>query len=487
MKLLKRLLKKRNHALLDFVEETTTIINRKIMKNTITRLFLSFSLLVLLTSGTILGQSPSQTATRRIEKMLDTTSVPGMSVTVMKDGKIVYSKGFGKANLEHDVPVTTDTRFRLASVSKLVTAAAVARLVDTGKLDLDVPISQYVKDIPDAIGVVTSRQLTGHLAGIRHYQTKDFVPVSIDNKNFTTVQKSLDIFKNDPLLSTPGTKYRYTTFGFTLLAAVVSGASGQPFLEYIEKEVFNPIGIKSGGPDSPFLVVPNRTSFYMNGPQNKTLNAPYVNPSYKWAGGGMLMSSTDLARFGNGHLKAGFIKETTLQNMFVSQKTSDGNETGVGITWRIAKGYFGNAIYHHEGSMHGTRSALLVYPEQGIVVAFMTNLSGTPGFGYQTAQLLAQPFLEKKSGKTFDPTGKFEVAGKALGRDVKGTLEVRSSKSGYSGAFVFGQGRLEVIDAIAHDNGYYLVVAHRTGGLDVVPVNEDGNNGSRFNFTFKKV
>ncbi|MDH3492502.1 MAG: beta-lactamase family protein [Acidobacteriota bacterium] len=433
------------------------------------------------------ASTPVEIAERRVRRMIETLSIPGLSVTVMKEGKVVWSKGFGKADLELEVPVSDKTRFRLASVSKVVTAAALARLVDSGKIDLDTPVSKYVDGLPEALGAVTSRQLAGHLAGVRHYQRKDFVPVSIDNNDYPTVLSSLSIFKDDPLLSEPGTSYQYTTFGFTLLAAVIQGASGKPFLECLSDEVFNPLGLESAGPDSPFPVTPNRTSFYMPGPNGSILNAAYVNPSYKWAGGGLLMTSADLAKFGSAHLKNGFIKPETLRMMFTTQKTSDGSETGVGITWRIAKGYFDNTIYHHEGSMHGSRSALLIYPEQGFSVAVMTNLTGTPRFAFETAQMIVQPFVDGgRNDSSIDPAGSFDVAGTIFGKAVTGTLEVRRSKEGYAGAFEFEGERMEVIGVIAHKRGYYLIVIHKTGGLDAVPVFRDGNNGPRYELKYEK-
>ena len=438
-------------------------------------------------SAPSLSSSPAETAERRIVKMLRTTAIPGMSVTVIREGSVVFSKGFGNADLENKVKATPETRFRLASVSKLITAAAVARLVDSGKLDLDAPISKYVKDLPIDLGNATVRQLTGHLAGVRHYQRKDFFPSSIDNKNFATIESSLAIFKNDPLVAPPGTKYSYTTFGFTLLADIIAKASGKPFLEYVDKEVFSPLGILSGGPDAPSEVIPNRTSFYMNSAQNKILNAPFVNPSYKWAGGGLLMNSLDLARFGIAHVNSGFISKDVRDQMFVSQQTADGKETGVGITWRIAKGYFGNDIYHHEGSMHGARSALLIYPEKKLSVALLSNFSGTPRFAFQTAQLIAEPFLNESHPVSFDPTGRFEVEGTALRRPVKGLLTMKGSKGAYTGSFEFGSEKFEVIGAIGHPNGYYLVITHRIGGLDVVPVFKNGEKGTRYDLSFRKL
>ncbi len=432
-------------------------------------------------------REPGSKTLERINAMIETTGIPGLSVTVMKNGNIVWTKGVGKSDLEKNVAVTPETRFRLASVSKIITAAALGRLVDDGKLDLDAPISSYVEQLPETLGGITARQLAGHLAGIRHYQRKDFDPVQIDNMNFPTMKSALAIFKDDPLVSAPGTAYNYSTFGFTLLAAVIQGASGRPFLEYMEEQVFEPLKLASAGPDSPSLVIADRTAFYMPGPENTVINASFVNPSYKWAGGGLLMNSQDLARFGNAHLRPGFLKDSVWKTMFISQKTANGRETGVGIAWRIDNGYFGNRIYHHEGSMNGARSALLIYPEHDLVVALLSNYSGTPGFAFETAQMIAEPFLDRGKGPEFNPAGKYEMNGTALGKDINGILEVKKTGSGYGGVFDFGNQRLTVVDAVSHPKGYLLVIIHKTGGLDAVPVLKGGSDGSNFNFKFKRI
>jgi len=432
--------------------------------------------------GIVPGQanSAAQIAANRIKAMMEATKVPGLAVSIAVDGKIVMSEGFGKANLEQNVPVTRDSRFRLASVSKVVTAAAVARLVDSGKLDLDKPISEYLPDLPTELGGITTRQLTGHLGGIRHYATKDFVPSPIDFRHFNSVKSSLILFKNDPLVNAPGASYKYSTFGYTLIAAVIEGASKQSYLEYLDTEVFKKLNMTTTGPDVRGTLVPNRVGFYQLARDSSYRNAPYVDPSYKWAGGGLVSSADDLVKFGIAHLNEGFLTGTTLNEMFTSQKTADGKETGVGIGWRISKGIFGNTIIHHEGSMQGARSALLIYPKQKMVIAFMSNLSGKPTDAFSNAQLIAEPFLKKNGAgmNAFKPAGEFDIKGMLNRREASGTVIVIKTPRGFGGEINLSGSKIPVIDVIPHPKGYQLVFVHPRAGLQYFPFIKKGDGFS---------
>lgn len=161
---------------------------------------------------------------RALRTLMEMSGVPGMSVAVGVHGNIVWSEGFGYADLEQRAPVTPLTRFRIASVSKVITAAAVARLHELGRLDLDAPVQRYVPAFPDKGHVLTTRQLTGQLGGIRHYDAKDFAEGrNIDFKHYSTTLDALAIFKDDPLIAAPGTRYNYSTFGYTLVGAGKTG------------------------------------------------------------------------------------------------------------------------------------------------------------------------------------------------------------------------------------------------------------------------
>ncbi|HEU5021990.1 MAG TPA: serine hydrolase domain-containing protein, partial [Bryobacteraceae bacterium] len=184
-------------------------------------------------------------ARKVVERLIAEKRIPGFSIAVARAGRIVWSEGFGFANVEQGVAVTPLTRFRLGSVSKVVTAAGLARLVEEGKIDLDAPVQRYVPDFPRKQWPITTRELAGHLAGIRHYTEQDFAVTLKGAPHYDSVSTSLGIFKNDPLLFEPGTKYSYSSYGWNLISAVMEGASGEDFLTYMQHAVFDPLGLRS--------------------------------------------------------------------------------------------------------------------------------------------------------------------------------------------------------------------------------------------------
>ena len=173
--------------------------------------------------------SPSMPeAVRAVERFITDTmrilGAPGASICVMRDGAVVWSRAFGFADLEQSVPATTETRFRIGSVSKSLTSVAIGRLVQDGQLDLDAPVQRYVPGFPVKRYPITVRQVAGHLAGIRHYATGEFE----NREHYATVTEGLAIFAADSLLFEPGTQFSYSSYGYNLLGAVIEGAWGSP-------------------------------------------------------------------------------------------------------------------------------------------------------------------------------------------------------------------------------------------------------------------
>jgi serine beta-lactamase-like protein LACTB, mitochondrial len=296
---------------------------------------------------------------------------PGVSVAVAIDGKLVWSEGFGYMDLEAKKPVTNTTKFRIGSISKSLTAVGLALLVERGQLDLDAPVQKYVPSFPDKGAPITTRMLGGHLAGIRHYRGRE----SFRNQPFTNVLSGLAIFQNDPLVAPPGTKYSYSSYGWTLISAAMESAAKEDFLPYMEKNVIQPLGLKHTRADIKGTVDPERTKFYANDLLGKYTLAPEVDQSYKWAGGGYLSTPEDLTRFGHALLKPGFLKASSLKLLFTSQKTSDGKTTGYGIGWFIGKDAAGHRILMHTGGSVGGKSVLLLHPETKTVLALVSNHS----------------------------------------------------------------------------------------------------------------
>lgn len=323
-----------------------------------------------------------------VSALVSEQNIPGLTIAVASGRKIVWSEGFGLADLENAVPATSKTRFRVGSISKLFTAAALVRLFEQGRLELDAPVQKYVPAFPQKQFEITSRQLAGHLGGIRHYKRADYV----NQKRFETVSDSVKNFQDDPLLHQPGSKYAYSTFGYVLLSAVIEGAAKQDYREYMQTQVFTPLGLKDTVADDNRKVIENRSRFYSKNAEGKISNEVYMDTSDRLAAGGFLSTADDLARFGMSHLNDGFFKPKSRAAIFTSQKISEGKETGVGIGWRIGKDSKGRTIYHHGGDTIGGRAFLIVYPDSKIVIAITSNLSFAK-IAEKEAENIAESFI----------------------------------------------------------------------------------------------
>ena len=300
--------------------------------------------------------------------------IPGVQVAVAIDGTLVWSEGFGYADAARKRPVTRATQFRIGSVSKPLTAAAVVLLYEQGKLDLDAPIQRYVPTFPDKGYPISTRQLAGHLAGIRHYKDREFFL----NRHFATVRDGLAIFQDDSLLVPPGTRFSYSSYGWNLVSAVVEGAAGEDFLPYISARVFRPLGLTHTAPDRADSVLPDRTQFYDADSTGVYRLAPPVDNSYKWAGGGFVSTAEDLVKFGSALLAPGFLRRETLDLLFTSQRTSAGEETGYGIGWFVRTDSLGHHWAFHGGSAVGGTAVFGLDRDSHVVVALLTNLSAAP-------------------------------------------------------------------------------------------------------------
>jgi serine beta-lactamase-like protein LACTB, mitochondrial len=332
--------------------------------------------------------SKAEEHARTVGKELLARGIPGLSVAVAVDGKIVYSEGFGYADLEERVPVWPTTKFRIGSVSKPLTSAGMMLLVEQGKLDLNAPIQKYVPSFPDKGAVITARMLAGHLGGIRHYKDDEF----LISKHYDKVLEGLKIFQDDPLVAPPGMKFNYSSHGYNLLSAVVQSASGQEFLAYMQQRVFMPLGLRDTVADEPADIISQRARFYTRYKDKPVRNAPFVDNSYKWAGGGFLSSAEDLVRFGSALLQPGFLRPESLRLLFTSQKTSDGKETGYGMGWGIHNSKSGQRLYEHSGGSAGGSSQLILYPDAHVVVAMICNFEGDDGWRREDIESIGEAF-----------------------------------------------------------------------------------------------
>jgi CubicO group peptidase (beta-lactamase class C family) len=317
------------------------------------------------------AQAPAvDTARARVHAWVAKENLAGASVAVGIDGQIVWAEGFGWADLEQHVPVTPLTRFRIGSVSKPLTSVAVGLLYERGKIDLDAPVQKYVPSFPKKRWPISTRQLMGHIAGIRHYRGDEF----LSSKHYDDILAGLEIFANDTLLFRPGTAYSYSTYGWNLVSAVVQSAAGEPFLDFMRREVFAPLGLRHTVPEYMVSIIPDRVAFYEHDKEGRLVNAPYVDNSYKWAGGGFLSTPSDLVRFGFAMLDHKLLQPKTVEMLWTPLTLESGKRTGYGLGWGVDTVDGHEVISHGGGSVGGT-TAFMIIPDQRMVVAVTTNLT----------------------------------------------------------------------------------------------------------------
>jgi serine beta-lactamase-like protein LACTB len=328
-----------------------------------------------------------------------------LSVAVVRGPDLLWAEAFGKVNIELEVAATPAHRFRLGSVSKVVTATLSATLAARGIVDLDAPILQYLPDLPKPHHATTLQQLLTHRGGIRHYLPKDEARTDLgplDLRQYPRTADVLAVFINDPLVAKPGERVSYSTFGYTLASLVIEAAAKAPFLELVQREIAKPLGLESLGGDTQIALVPNRVNGYQPGDtvrksqpdfQGAYGNVPPANVAYKWAGGGLLATATDLAKFGAAHLTAGRIPAVALKTLFSvhTQATSDSPPLGLG--WRINEDSKHRLRWHHAGGQLGARASIVVYPNERLSIAFATNVTGIPGNTTELSEQIADAFV----------------------------------------------------------------------------------------------
>jgi CubicO group peptidase (beta-lactamase class C family) len=297
---------------------------------------------------------------------------PGLSLAVAARGRIVWSVSCGYADLKSHRPVTAHTRFRIGSVSKPLTATALAHDAEIGRVDLDAPIDRYV-DFPSHGGAITLRRLAGHLAGIRNYGTR---AEAVNRRHFASVGATLALFADDPLVAEPGTRFSYSSYGYDVIGAALERASGRDFETLVRDVVLAPARMS----ETTVLTASRatRATFYELKDGGGVRVAPPIDLSDRLPAGGFLSTANDLARFGAALTSGKLVGAGTEAMMFQSQRTTSGEETGYGIGFEVHPSPFGLFV-GHTGAVDGGTAALLIHVKTGTALALTTNL------GYATA------------------------------------------------------------------------------------------------------
>ncbi|MEJ1222581.1 serine hydrolase domain-containing protein [Sediminicola sp. 1XM1-17] len=301
------------------------------------------------------------------QELIRDRKIPGLAVTVIKDGDTVLQKGYGHADLETKRRIDPrHTMFRVASVSKPIAAVALAQMVEEGLVDLDASFYDYVPYYPKKQYDFTLRQLAGHTAGIRGYQGKEHGL----NKPYS-IKDSIEIFKDSDLLFEPGTSYHYNSFDWVLVSLAMQEASGVPFDVYVREKVLKPLKMGHTTAEDANKSYPRAATFYSKNRIGFRKAIP-VNNWYKLAGGGFLSTSEDIAIFGKAQLEKKVTDENTWCQ-FITSQTINGNPTYYGLGWQVSQDHKGRPFYGHVGNGVGGYSNLFVYPKQGVVFSILVN------------------------------------------------------------------------------------------------------------------
>jgi serine beta-lactamase-like protein LACTB, mitochondrial len=279
--------------------------------------------------------------------------------------------------LENNVPASEHTLYRLASISKPLTATAALQLWERGKLDLDAPVQKYCPAFPQKPWPITTRQVLGHLGGIRHYKSggQDDAEGGNTKRFDDPIQAGLNFFKDDALVAQPGTSFHYSTQGYTLVGCVMEGASGSKYVDFMRANVFAPAGMEQTQTDDRFAIVAYRTRFYQKKDSGAVMNSDFLDSSYKIPGGGWLSSAEDMAHFEVATLNDKLVRRATRDLMWTPLKPSDGSKDTYGLGWGWGDND-GIRSVGHTGGQQGTSTAFALAPEQRAGVVVLTNLEG---------------------------------------------------------------------------------------------------------------
>ena len=326
--------------------------------------------------------------------------LPGISVAVAVDGKIVFSEGVGYAELDNRTPATGRTVHNIGSVSKVFAVVGLMQLVEAGSIDLDATLQQYMSYYPEQPSPITIRHILTHTSGIRHYRSGEFGPYGLLRfRHYDSFEEATRLWRDDPLVYDPGTAWMYSSHAHNLQHGIVESVTNEKYEEYLKYNVFEPAGMMATQFDVPARVVNNRGKGYVRDENGQFINAPNEDPSYKYAGGGILSNVEDMVRLALAINNGILLEPSTVSEMHRPQIDPSIKEYGSdtplgheqGLAWFIRTDQAGRRYPNHTGTVKGTRSFIANFAKQGVVVALQVN--SLPFDSARYGEAIAQMFL----------------------------------------------------------------------------------------------
>jgi len=340
------------------------------------RTFITVAICTLLLAGCVTAQQEhAQTARaseadRIVQAAMDAGHLPSISVAVSSNGRIVYEKAFGLANVAMETRATPATVYAQGSVTKVLTAISALMLANKHLVDLDAPVQQYCPAFPRKQDNVTLRQLLGHTAGIRHYNYRQFEKDFLNKVTYATIPDALVKFKDDPLVASPGEKYHYSSWGYVVAACAIEGVSKQSFNDFVVTQILAPAGMSHSQMDKPNLGLPSRATGYSLQEDGTLKVSEALNPSDRYGASGLLSTPSDMIRFSTALLDGKLVGGDALEMMWSPQPLADGGNSGHGLGWDLDEKF--HAV-GKGGSAFDATSYLYLVPSNDLVVAISTN------------------------------------------------------------------------------------------------------------------
>ncbi len=329
-------------------------------------------------------------------------NIPGANLAISKDGKIIYSEGMGLASKDLEVHATRKTKFRIGEISELFTSLMYQMMIENGTLHPDSTVQSFIPDYPlstfkGTFNKITLNQLASNSSGIR-------TPAGNEQKwngRSTTLQNSIDYFKNDPLESVPGWYESPSTYNYNLLGAIMEKATGKYFPELLKEYVIDSLDLTNTEIDNPFMTVPGRTEFFDFNMVSQVVKAAFEDMRYRAPSDGVLSNAEDLVKFGNAVLNSEKISNQIKERLFVPTELYGDFPPSQANGWIVQKNKYGEFYYGKVGGVTGGGAVLLLIPDEKLVFAVTINLTSNEEIPVFT---LFDSFLTKIENK--DQEGK---------------------------------------------------------------------------------
>ncbi len=340
--------------------------------------------LALLPAASCAQDDRSARAGAILDHILEVDGGPGVMAAVMQDGELLWSGAVGLADMEAGVSLTPHTRMRIGSLSKPFTAALVLRLVELGRMDVDMDVRGLVPELTTPVsGTITPRLIAAHLSGIRHYNFEDYLEAN--NVFFHgALEDAVVPQAGFDLISAPGEEHHYTSIGYNVLGLAAERAAEQEFGHALLTYVAQPLGLGDTMIDHPLEIIPNRTRFYTRFPDGVTRNTIWRDSSDFYPSGGLLSSAEDLVTLASAVFGGDWLSDASMDLVQVEARTIAAEGVGYTFGWQVHYSEDGSVDwYGHGGETNGAYAIVRYYPADHLAVAAITNANhaaGEPAF-----------------------------------------------------------------------------------------------------------